>query len=84
MSTRTIHMCLSVRGALRWGNREFRQALKWTKKSDGTAFANIEELREELMDQLAQGHEVIPYGECDNFDPKTGCKGHEEKAETKA
>lgn len=29
------------------------------------------------MDKLAAGHEVIPVGDCDNFDFKEGCQGHE-------
>jgi hypothetical protein len=32
---------------------------------------------DKLMDELAQGHEAIPFSECDNWDWKTGCKGHE-------
>jgi hypothetical protein len=31
-----------------------------------------------LMDELAAGHEVIPIGECNNFDYKKGCLGHEQ------
>lgn len=73
---RSVHVGLSVRGALRWGKREFRDALKWMRKDGGTPFGNVEELREALMDELAQGHEVIPCGPCDNWDWKTGCKGH--------
>ncbi len=78
---RTIHMCLSVRGALRWGKREFRKALSWMTQ-DGRRFESIEHLREALMDELAKGHEVLPVGEiCEGFDWKTGCPGHEVKSD---
>jgi len=36
-----------------------------------------EEAKEYLLDELAKGHEVLPLGECTNFDWKTGCKGHD-------
>jgi len=46
-------------------------------KGDGTRFTSIEEMREAFMDELAQGHKVIPVGKpCDGFDYKTGCPGH--------
>ena len=37
----------------------------------------VEETKAVLLDELEQGHTVIPYGDCDNFDYKTGCMGHE-------
>lgn len=78
LGSTTYHMSLSVRGALSWPPSEFRKAAGphgYIKKNDGTAFT-VEELREALFDELAQGHEKIPMGECDNFDGKTGCRGH--------
>jgi len=73
----TIHVCMSVRGALNWDRREQKRALKWITKDDGTPFKSVEELREALMDELAKGHEVLPMAPCDNFDWKKGCRGHE-------
>lgn len=73
--SRTIHMCLSVRGALNWDKRRLKNATKWITKEDGSHYTP-DELRSALMDELAQGHEVIPMGECDDFDFKTGCRGH--------
>ena len=79
MATHYIHMGLSVRGALRWGKREMKSALKWMT-TDGKRFGSIEELREALMDQIAQGHEVLPYGEpCENWDWKEGCQCHKKQ-----
>ena len=37
----------------------------------------IPEIRAKLVIALAMGHAYIPLnGECDNFDPQSGCKGH--------
>jgi hypothetical protein len=76
MSGKTIHMCLSVRGALNWNARELRSATTWCLKDDGSRYTSAE-LRNALMDELAQGHEVLPMSpDCDGFDFKTGCPGH--------
>lgn len=75
MSSRTIHMSLSVRGVLRYGKRELRRACKWIRRPDGGEFTP-DELREALLDELTKGNEVIPFGDCDDFDPKSGCRGH--------
>lgn len=72
---RTIHVSLSVRGALKWSPKEFRDATEWITKPDGSRFTPAE-LREALMDKLAQGHEFLPMGGCEGFDPKKGCPGH--------
>jgi hypothetical protein len=44
-------------------------------KPDGSRFT-YDELREAFYDDIAAGKEVVPIGECDNFDFKTGCLGH--------
>ena len=75
---KSYHVSLSVRGALRWSQREFRDALKWMSNDEGAPFASVDELREALMDELSKGREHVKCGGCDNFDPKTGCLGHEE------
>lgn len=75
----TYHLSLSVRGMLRYSNRELRAALKWTKDDQGKPFRDIESLREALMTELAQGHEVLPTGPCEGFDFKDGCPGHVEQ-----
>jgi hypothetical protein len=79
------HLCLSVRGALLWPSSEIRRAIGpkgWIKHDDGSPFRTPEELKRALMDELAQGHEVIPMDkECNNFDFKHGCLSHEEGKE---
>jgi hypothetical protein len=67
-----------VRGALNWPRRDAKRMLRAVTKSDGTKFRDVDELRNALMDELSQGHEVIPMSdECEGFDYKTGCPGHE-------
>lgn len=67
-------MALSVRGALRWDKRETKKNCQWIK-IDGKR-PTPDSLKSHLMDLLANGVEVVPYGACDNFDPKEGCRGH--------
>ncbi len=77
--TRTLHMCLSVKGALtNWSKADMRRnASSFTV--DGKKLSTAEQVKNFLLDQLAEGHEVLPFGECDNFDWKTGCRGHAKK-----
>ena len=68
-----IHCCLSVRGAILWPKRE----LKGMFVRDGRK-TTAEESREILMDHLAQGHEVLPFCACPDFDYSgKGCPGVE-------
>lgn len=75
--SKTIHLCVSIRGMLNWDARETKRNLKWITKTDGTRFASIGEFRNNLLDMIAEGKEVLPTGECEGFDYKTGCPGHE-------
>ena len=77
MVSTTIHLVISVRGMLRWTAAETKRNLRSITKSDGTRYASVDEFRNALMDELAKGHEVLPTGECDKHDWKTGCQGHE-------
>lgn len=74
MST-VIHCSVDVRGVLKYPLRQFKRVTQWILKPDGTRFTP-DELREALMDELANGHERLPMGECEGFDYKTGCPGH--------
>ena len=74
-----LHMCMSVRGALNWDKKTLKRNARGFTTNDGKPMTP-EEVRSCLMDELAKGHEVIPLGECDNFDYKTGCKGHPDTA----
>ena len=73
--SRTIHVCLSVRGTLRnWNPREWERCVT---HNDGSRMTP-EEFMDALLDHLSQGHEVIPFGQpCEGFDYKTGYPGHD-------
>jgi hypothetical protein len=73
--SRTMHCCLSVRGALNQTKAQMRRmASAFTV--DGVKLQTADQVRDLLLDELSQGHEVLPMADCDNFDYKTGCKGH--------
>lgn len=70
----TIHMCISVRGVLRWPKRQLRGLFV----DENGRKTSADESRELLLDHLSQGHEVLPMGvECEGFDYKRGCPGHD-------
>lgn len=75
--TFTVHMSQSIRGPLlNWGPREWAKATKYLLKPDGSAFGSWMELKRAFLDELAKGHEVVPIGDCPDFDFKKGCPGH--------
>jgi len=79
--SRRFHMGLSVRGALRWPVSELAKLLR---DSDGDGgFLSPQDAREALMEELSKGHEVLPIGDCPDWDYTTGCPGHEEADEAK-
>lgn len=70
-------MCQSVRGPLiNWSGKQWNDAVDFMQRPDGSKFSSGEEIEFLFQKLLDEGNEVIPLGECDNFDPKTGCRGH--------
>ena len=72
---RTFHIHLSVRGAI----RDFsKRQLKGMFRVDGRE-CTADEAKDHLIEALAQGKEVLPFGPpCDGFDfSGGGCLGHE-------
>lgn len=76
MPGQRMHLCQSVRGALNWDKRMLKRMCKVYTNDDGT-HPTPDQLRDYFMDALSEGKEVLPIGECDNFDYKKGCQGHE-------
>lgn len=72
VTRRTIHMCQSVRGALKnWSDSEWRALALHNN-------CTVKECKEEFLQYLSEGKEVIPFGEpCEGFDYKDGCPGHD-------
>ncbi|WP_454752108.1 hypothetical protein [Cupriavidus necator] len=73
MSATHIHMALDVKGFLK--NATKRQYRGMFRHNDGRTMTP-DEAKDYLLDALAAGNEFIPFGKCDNFDPKSGCLGH--------
>lgn len=76
MSTMRYSICQSVRGALKELNRS-RAKKSYYQSDKGVPLSRLEAI-DALMDELAQGHEVIPLGdECENPCPHAdkGCTG---------
>jgi len=75
-------MSLNVRGALK--NMTNRELVGMFTHDDGRRMTADEE-KDALMDELAKGHEVIPFGKpCEGFDYSGGgCPGHEKYEDTK-
>ena len=71
-----VHMALNVRGFL--SNTRFPSGYRGVFKHDDGRPMSPAEARDQLFDELARGHEMIPFGVCDSFDPKRGCLGHED------
>lgn len=72
---RTLHIHLSVRGAI----RDFsKRQLKGMFRVDGRE-CTADEAKDHLLEALAQGKEVLPFGPpCDGFDfAGKGCSGHD-------
>ncbi len=73
MST-VLHCCISVRGALKWPKSRLRRFLR----HESGRWATADEAQDFLLDELQQGHLVLPIGEpCEGFDYVKGCPGHE-------
>jgi len=56
--------------------KDFARSYKGVFSDDSGKPLSIQEARAELEKELAKGHEIVPSAGCDNFDWKTGCKGH--------
>lgn len=72
-----IHMCVDIRGVLRWPDRQLAGMFT---DDDGRKMKG-HEVRDKLLDCLAEGKKVLPMGQCEGFDYQTGCPGHERKSE---
>jgi hypothetical protein len=72
---RRFHMHMNVQNFLATKQRKDYEGI--FSHDDGTVMT-AREAKRALLGELAQGHVVIPVGECDNFDYlDKGCLGHE-------
>lgn len=74
MTAYSLHVCLDIRGALRWSRRRLARLFR---TEDGRRYMTAAEAHETLCDELAKGRKVLPLGEpCEGFSYQTGCQGH--------
>lgn len=66
-----VHLCLDIEGGIRNA-----KDLKGVITVDDRTLMTVKEIREFLRYQLALGRQVLPMGDCDDFDYQTGCRGH--------
>ena len=69
---RTMHLSLDITGGIKNA-----KMLAGNISVDGKTLKTAAQVREYLQGQLALGRRVLPCGDCDNFDYKKGCLGHE-------
>lgn len=67
------HVCLSCSG----GIQNAKSLKGCITLDDGRVLDTVKEVKQFLREEIKKGHEVLPCGDCNNFDYKTGCKGHE-------
>lgn len=71
------HGRLNVRGFIR--NNRYPDGYRGVFRHDDGRSMTPDEAHDALLDELKKGREVIPLGECDNFDyAGGGCQGHPE------
>lgn len=75
MSWNQAHLALNVKGLIDKPKRQYQGLFA---HDDGRPMTP-DEAKRYLLDELAKGHDLVPYGRCDNFDPKKGCLGHPRK-----
>lgn len=78
MAHTRYHMCQSVTGPLKnWSGKQWNDATEWITRDDGTKFSNGELLEMAFQKMADEGIEKFPLGgDCDNFCPVHGCRGH--------
>lgn len=73
MSWTTHHMCTNISGALaNWKDSLWHNVCT----ADDGRMMSAREVKDFFKLELAKGHEVYPFGDCDNFDWIRGCLGH--------
>lgn len=72
IDSKTYCVGLSIRSAITWSDRDLKGLLKGP---DGRMLSP-DEARHHLIEELRHGHEILPFGTCDNWSFQDGCQGH--------
>lgn len=76
-----LHISTSIEGLLNLSDRHLKNMLWSITDENGNHPKSVQEFRQYLSEELAQGHRLLPSPECDNFDPVIGCLGHNKRSE---
>lgn len=72
-----FHSSYNILGMLKSMERK-KSTTKSIFQNEKGQFISVGEARNFLYENLSKGRRVMPMGECDNFDYRKGCLGHEE------
>lgn len=74
---KSFHISQSIEFPLmNWSKKDWNIATDYITEGDGKKLTAAE-LMAEFLRMHGEGFMYVPYGYCDNFDPKKGCLGHE-------
>jgi hypothetical protein len=78
MMGKSYHMQLNVEHMATMSEKTFNREWKGAMKHEKTgAPFTYSEVTAFFLAKWREGFDVFPIGECDNFDPKKGCQGHD-------
>ena len=77
--SKIVHMCLDIRGFLL--NHTRKRDFEHMFRHDDGRLMSADEAKAELLNHLAMGRKVLPFGDCEGFSYETGCPGHEVSGE---
>lgn len=76
-TSKTIHMSQSIEGALKnYTPRQFEKQFANCITGPDGKLIHPREARKLFQQKFDAGERLIPMGDCDGFDPVTGCPGH--------
>ena len=67
------HLSLDIEG----GIQNAKDLVGAITLDNGKTLNTVKEVKDFLKECLKKGWKMLPYGDCDNFDYQTGCKGHQ-------
>ncbi len=73
---RITHLSMDIRSFLEQNEHQKLAFFGTIFKNDDGEFMKPYEAIAEMHAALARGEKVMSFGNCDNFDPVTGCPGH--------
>ena len=73
----TYHCAIDIHGMLSKPNKREWKRLEKFATYDGEKLS-ADDWKQMFRDRLNAGELMFPMGQCDNFDPVSGCRGHEE------